>query len=83
LQESVHEFRNLDEEVELQPILEQLATYPPLDRSPSEEAEARLPEMAGGISVALAHTFRLIDPNLKNPQTWQRERAFQISDRLM
>ncbi|MEU6416837.1 DUF1931 family protein [Streptomyces spiralis] len=30
LQESIHRFRRLDEEVELKPILEQLAAHPPL-----------------------------------------------------
>lgn len=32
LQETIHRFRALDQEVELGPILEQLATLPPLDR---------------------------------------------------
>jgi hypothetical protein len=31
LQESIHEFRKLDEELELQPILEHLTALPPLD----------------------------------------------------
>ena len=34
LQESIHRFRAIDEEVELKPILEQLATHPALDRTP-------------------------------------------------
>lgn len=33
LQESIHRFRELDEEIELQPILEQLAALPPLGLS--------------------------------------------------
>jgi hypothetical protein len=83
LQESMHAFRKMDEEIELAPILERLATYPPLDRSPSEETEARLPEVVGGLSVALARTFRIIDPDLKNPQSRHWERAFQIFDQLI
>src|SRR5437660_3361276 len=41
LQQSIYEFRELNEEIELQPILEQLTTYPPLDVSLSVETEAR------------------------------------------
>src|SRR6266550_126396 len=37
LQESTHAFRKMDEEIELAPILQRLATYPPLDRAPSAE----------------------------------------------
>lgn len=77
LQERIHEFRNLDEEIDLQPILEQLATWPPLDVTVSEETESRLPAVVGGLSVALARTFRILDPDLKNPQTthWDRSSA--------
>ena len=33
LQETIHRFRALDEDVELRPVLARLATLPPLDRS--------------------------------------------------
>lgn len=46
-----------------------MAAYPgparraaPLDPSLGEEVEARLPAIVGGLSVALAQTFRIIDP---------------------
>jgi Domain of unknown function (DUF1931) len=45
LQESIHEFRKIDEEVELQPILDQLTARPPLDLAYSENTENRLPEV--------------------------------------
>jgi hypothetical protein len=83
LQERIHEFRELDEEVELQPILDQLAARPPLDLSLAEEVEARLPAIVGGLSVALAQTFRIIDPRLKNPQSEQWERAFRVFNLLL
>ena len=83
LQESTHSFRKMDEEIELAPILDRLAAYPPLDRSPSEETEARLPQIVGGLSVALARTFKVIDPEVKNPQSRHWERAFQIFDQLL
>src|SRR6202011_2199232 len=64
LQERIHEFRRIDEQIELQPILDHLAALPPLDLAYSTETEARLPAIAGGISVALARTFKVIDPGL-------------------
>ena len=58
LQESMHQFEKLEEEIELQPILESLAARPPLDVTLDEETQARLPLIFGGISVALAKTFK-------------------------
>jgi hypothetical protein len=83
LQERIHEFRNIDEQIELRPILDHLASSPPLDLAYSEETEARLPEIAGGISVALARTFKIIDPKLKNPQTEHWERSQRLFDLLL
>jgi hypothetical protein len=79
----MHAFRKLDEEIELEPILGRLTAYPPLDRALSEETEARLPAVVGGLSIALARTFRVIDPDAKNPQSQQWERVFQVFDRLI
>jgi hypothetical protein len=83
LQECIHDFGNIDEEVELQPILDQLAARPPLELSLGEEVEARLPAIVGGLSVALARTFTIIDPGLKNPRTEQWERAFRVFNLLL
>ncbi|WP_055489193.1 DUF1931 family protein [Streptomyces sp. TP-A0356] len=83
LQESIHKFRQLDEEVELKPILEQLAKHPLLDRAPTEETEARYPEIVGGLSLALAHTFKIMYPDLKNPQTKHWEGVTAIFDLLL
>jgi len=35
------------------------------------------------LSVALAATFKIMDPKLKNPQTTHWERTFEIFDRLL
>jgi hypothetical protein len=51
LQESVHAFRKLDQEVELEPILESLAALPPLDLACSVETDARLSEIAGATEL--------------------------------
>ena len=74
----MHGFRDLDQEVELKPVLEQLRTLPRLELDYSTETEARLPAIVGGISVALARSFKILEPGLKNPQTLHWERAFQL-----
>ncbi len=78
LQESTHQFERLDEEIELEPILEDLAARPPLDATLSEETQARLPLIFGGVSVALARTFKLIDAELKAVHTEEWERTFSL-----
>ena len=83
LQERIHEFKDIDEELELRPILDDLAARPPLDMVLSEEAERRLPLIAGGLSVALARSFRIVDTDLKNPATQHWERAFRLFDLLL
>ena len=65
----MHQFEKLEEEIELQPILESLAARPPLDVTLDKEMQARLPLIFGGISVALAKTFKFIDAELKAVHT--------------
>lgn len=83
LQESIHAFKRLDEEIELAPILEQLALRPQLDVAIGAETNARLPQIIGGMSVALARTFKIVEPTRKNPQSEDWERAFQLFDLLL
>ena len=83
LQESIHEFRKIEEGIELKSILEYIAALPPLNLTYSYETEERLPGVVGGLSVALARSFTIIDPDLKNPQTKHWERAFRIFDLLL
>jgi hypothetical protein len=83
LQESIHAFKKIDEQVELRPILDQLTARPPLDLAYGEDTEGRLPELLGGLSVALARAFKIIDGDLKNPQTEHWQKCFRIFDQLM
>ena len=83
LQESIHEFKKIDEQIELQPILDHLTARPPLDLAYSEDIESELPEIAGGLSVALARAFKIIDNHLKNPATEHWQRCFRLFDLLM
>jgi len=78
LQESTHAFQRIDEEIELSPILESIAARPPLEYALSDTTQARLPVLFGGISMALARTFKLVDPDLKAVHTEEWDRAFSI-----
>jgi hypothetical protein len=78
LQESVHAFDRLNEEIELGPVLESIAARPPLDDALSEAAQARLPQLFGGISVALARIFKLLDADVKAVHSAEWERAFSL-----
>jgi hypothetical protein len=83
LQENIHQFRKLDQDIEVRPLLEQLLARPALDIAISEETEAKLPGVAGGLSLALARSFRIIEPGLKNPATEHWKRVFQVFDLLL
>jgi hypothetical protein len=83
LEESIHEFERLDEQLEIEPILEGLTELPPLDLEYGEEIRSRLPLVYGGLSVALARSFRTIDPELKNPQTRHWEIVFKLFDLIL
>jgi hypothetical protein len=78
LQESMHAFQRLEEEIELMPVLESLAARPPLDYALSDATQARLPVLFGGISMALARTFKLVDPDIKAVHSAEWERAFSL-----
>jgi len=83
LQESIHAFRSIDAEIELRPILEYMAARPPLETALSERTEANLPAIVGGLSVALARTFKIIDPRLRRLHGEEWEKAFSIFDLLV
>jgi hypothetical protein len=85
LQESIHSFRKLPEAIEVEPILERLAGLPQLDLMWSVEVESRLPEILGGITVALGRTLRLLlpDADSRHASTELWERAFRIFDTLL
>ncbi len=83
LRESIGAFEALDTELELEPILEHLAELPPLRLGYSYEVEAELPRLVGALTVALARTFKILDPEVKNPQPLHWERAMEIFNLLL
>lgn len=52
----------------------------PLDLTCGDETETQRADLAGGIALALAHSFKIIDPNLNNPNTEHWERAIRLFD---
>lgn len=78
IQERMREFDKLDEAEEIRELLRQSVRRPPADVTFAEETEQLLPELFGGLSIALARSFRVIDPKLTNPSTEHWERAFDV-----
>jgi hypothetical protein len=83
LQESIHAYRRLEEEVELEPTLRQLTGLPDLDLAYDDDTRAELPHVAGGLSYALARSFKIVNPELKNPSYADWDAAFRLFDLLM
>jgi hypothetical protein len=78
LQERMREFDRLDEAAEVREFLRQNLRRPPDDVTFGEETEDVLGEVFGGISVALARSFRIVDPDLTNPSSEHWDRAFEL-----
>jgi hypothetical protein len=83
LQETVHRFRQINAELQLTDYLIGLTGSPPSDLAIGDETQARFSEIAGGLCLALADAFRVIDPSLKNPTTRDWERAYRLFDLLL
>jgi hypothetical protein len=83
LQECIHNFKAIAEEVPLDAVLEQLNRHPPLELAYSDETRDRLPQLAGGLGVALARTFHILDEDVQNPQTRHWEQADRVFDLLL
>lgn len=78
IQERMREFDKLDEAEEIRQLLRQAVRRPPADVTFAEDTEQLLPELFGGLSIALARSFRVIDPTLANPATEHWARAFDM-----
>jgi len=83
LEGNIRAFKKIDAEIELGPILHQLAARPPLALDLGPHTQEQLPAIVGGLSVALARAFKILDPALKNPQARHWQSSFQIFDLLL
>ena len=81
--EHMQDFRRYEESIELKPILDHLATYPPLERALSLEVEAMLPELAGTLAMLAGHAMKIIDPDVKNPRGDMWEKVLCLMESLL
>ena len=78
VQERMREFDKLEEAEEIRELLRQVVRQPPGDVTFAEDTERLLPELFGGLSIALARSFRVVDPKVSNPSTEHWERVFTL-----
>ena len=81
--EHMQDFRRYEESIELKPIMDHLATYPPLERALSLEVEAMLPELAGTLAMLAGHAMKIIDPDVKNPRGDMWEKVLCLMELLL
>ena len=78
VQERMREFDKLEEAEEIRELLRQAVREPPGDVTFAEDTERLLPELFGGLSIALARSFRVVDPKVSNPSTEHWDRVFTL-----
>jgi len=83
LQESMQDFELYEEAFEVEPILEQLATYPLMDREPSQEVIDMLPDLLGTLIMVTTQLMTVVDPGVENPGTETWERVTKTMDLLV
>lgn len=83
LQETIHRFRLINAELQLTDYLGGLTASPQINLAIGDETAARFSEIAGGLCLALAETFKITDPDLTNPQAKDWERAYRLFDLLL
>ena len=78
VQERMREFDKLEEAEEIRELLRQVVRQPPGDVTFAEDTERLLPELFGGLSIALARSFRVVDPKVSNPSPEHWDRVFTL-----
>ncbi|NPA95216.1 MAG: DUF1931 family protein [Thermodesulfobacteria bacterium] len=78
MKESMQKFKDLEEELELQPILDHLATLPPLKYALEEELEKKLPDLTGTLIYVMANITKEFSPKDKIISKDDMERAERI-----
>ena len=78
VQERMREFDKLEEADEIRELLRQVVRQPPGDVTFAEDTDQLLPELFGGLSVALARSFGVLDATISNPSTEHWDRVFTL-----
>ena len=82
LQGCIKVFEKMDETIERQPILDRLEKKRSSD-SLQRRNRRDAPGIGGGLSVALARAFKIIDPGLKHPHSEHWDCANRIFSLLL
>ncbi len=80
MQETIIEFKKLEETIDLQDVLNYLTTIPPLKYPLAAELEAKLPEITGAILVVMARIMKEIDEEKRRVNHELIEKAARIMD---
>ena len=78
LQQQIRAFGKLEEADELRQFLRGTVRRPPDDVTFGDETDDVLVEVFGGLAVALARSFHLLDGHVTNPTTELWDRAFEL-----
>ena len=78
LQQCMAESKALAGELVHRPVLEKFVTLPMLDMGYSIGTEEIVPEVVSALIISLAKVFKILDENLKNPQTQHWDQALRI-----
>ncbi len=83
LRESMQDFEVYEQQFDVKPILEELATYPLLDREPSQEVIDLLPTIVGTLIMVTTQLMTVVQPGVTNPDTETWERVREAMDLLI
>jgi len=78
MKESMQRFKELEEELELQPILDHLAALPPLKYGLEEELEKKLPDLVGTLIYVMANITKEFSTKDKTVSAEDMEKAENI-----
>ncbi len=81
--ETIQKFKKLEEEIQVQDILNFLATMPPLKYPLEIELENKLPEIVGALLYIIANLIKEISPGTRKPSEEDIEKAKQVLNLTM
>ncbi|BDY13116.1 DUF1931 family protein [Hydrogenimonas cancrithermarum] len=83
MRESMQKFAELEEALELQPILDRLAIHPPIKYEMEAELEKRLPEIVGTLIYVLAKITKAFSPDDNAVAEDELKKAMRILDLMI
>ncbi len=83
MKESMQKFKELEEALELQPILDHLAKLPPLKYGLEEELEKKLPDLVGTLIYVMANITKEFSPKDRTISAEEMEKAERILDLMI